>query len=64
MEYQLRMRFVASAVLLTGGTTICCLCFAAVGPGAFEATRIVSAVGDGPPIVVAQYNPCPNGRCK
>jgi hypothetical protein len=33
-------------------------------PGALEATRIVGARGDAAAIVVAQYNPCPNGRCK
>jgi hypothetical protein len=64
MKCQLRMHFVASAVLLTVATTSCCMCLAAAEPGAFEATRIVSAGGDARPIVVAQYNPCPNGRCK
>jgi hypothetical protein len=62
MKCKLTTHIVAPALVLA--MTVGCVYFTAGRPGALQAPGIVSTRGETPPVVFAQYNPCPNGRCK
>jgi hypothetical protein len=64
MKHRFSTDIVAAAVMVIVAIAVGSLCSTTGKPGDAVAAGIASARGETAPIVLAQYNPCPNGKCR
>jgi hypothetical protein len=64
MKHRFSTDIIAPAVMVIVAIAVGSLCLTTGRSGDADAAGIASAPGETAPIVLAQYNPCPNGRCR
>jgi hypothetical protein len=68
MEADMKLRIssdvIAAAVMVMVTVAAGSLCLTTGRSGDAGAAGIAGAGGETAPMVLAQYNPCPNGRCR
>ncbi len=64
MKHRLSTDIIAAPVMVVMAIAVGNLCLTTSKSADAGVAGIVSARGETAPIVLAQYNPCPNGKCR
>ena len=64
MKLQFSTDIIAAPVMVIVAIAVGSLCLTTGKSGDADGAGIASARGETAPIVLAQYNPCPNGKCR
>jgi hypothetical protein len=64
MKHQISTDIIAAAIMVMVAIAVGSQCLTTVKSGGADSAGIASAHRETAPIELAQYNPCPNGRCR
>jgi len=64
MKHRFSTDIIAAPVMVVVAIAVGNLCLTTGKSADAEVAGIMSARGETAPIVLAQYNPCPNGKCR
>jgi hypothetical protein len=64
MKHRFSTDIIAAPVMVAVAIALGNLCLTTGKSADADVAGIVSAPGGAAPIVLAQYNPCPNGKCR
>jgi hypothetical protein len=64
MKHRFSADIIAAPVMVIVAVAVGNLCSTTGKSGDPDVTGVSSARGETAPIVLAQYNPCPNGKCR